>query len=147
MFYFKSSCITLSTFSRFSFDISRAQDNSKLSRTAFIVNISLGILGRKCSIVWLIANNRSQLFDFVNLHNNPPFCKNIRSIGSIVDKNHSKYIQRKSVEPVCHSLHNLKALALPDKSKRATLKAPRKCEYITYSPNEHVNIRMVWNSI
>ena len=30
----------------------------------------------------------------------------------------------------CHSFHAIKALALPDKSKRATPKAPRQCKYI-----------------
>ena len=33
------------------------------------------------------------------------------------------------MEPVCHSFHCVRLLALPDKSKRATLKAPRKCIY------------------
>ena len=42
----------------------------------------------------------------------------------------------KNVEPVCHSSHAVKALALPGKPKRATLKAPRRCTYID-TPKEY----------
>ena len=46
--------------------------------------------------------------------------------------------KRKSVEPFCHSFHRVKALALPSLSKRATLKAPRRCKYIIPFPtNRH----------
>ena len=38
------------------------------------------------------------------------------------------------VEPVCRSFHCVKALALPYLSKRATLKAPRRCKYIIPPP-------------
>lgn len=49
------------------------------------------------------------------------------------------FINKKNVEQVGHSLHDLKALASPEMSKRATLKAPRRCikspscEYQTYT--------------
>ena len=39
------------------------------------------------------------------------------------------HTQKRNVEPVRHSFHCVRLLALPDKSKRATLKAPRKCIY------------------
>ena len=41
------------------------------------------------------------------------------------------YIQ-KSVESVLLLVPRIEALALPDKSKRATSKAPRRCKYIVH---------------
>ena len=40
------------------------------------------------------------------------------------------YTYEKARSLFCHSFHAIKALALPDKSKRATPKAPRQCKYI-----------------
>lgn len=42
------------------------------------------------------------------------------------------YIYKKSVEPVLSLVPRIEALALPDKSKRATPKAPRRCKYIVH---------------
>ena len=41
------------------------------------------------------------------------------------------YIHKKTWSQFCRSFHAVKALALPSMSKRATLKAPRRCVYIT----------------
>ena len=44
------------------------------------------------------------------------------------------YIQKQRTwSQSCHSFHILKAFALPGKSKRATLKAPRMCIHILYA--------------
>ena len=40
------------------------------------------------------------------------------------------YTYEKARSLFCRSFHAIKALALPDKSKRATPKAPRQCKYI-----------------
>ena len=42
------------------------------------------------------------------------------------------YIYKKDVESVLSLVPRIEALALPDKSKRATPKAPRRCKYIVY---------------
>ena len=50
------------------------------------------------------------------------------------------YTYEKAWSLFCHSFHAIKALALPDKSKRATPKAPRQCKYIEYThDNERQN--------
>ena len=54
---------------------------------------------------------------------------------------------KKSVEPVCHSFHDLKAFALPGKSKRATLKAPRQCTKLYNPPFAPIWIRIQWEHI
>ena len=45
------------------------------------------------------------------------------------------YTYEKARSLFCHSFHAIKALALPDKSKRATPKAPRQCKYIESTLN------------
>ena len=61
------------------------------------------------------------------------------------------YIYKKDVESVLSLVPRIEALALPDKSKRATPKAPRQCKYIESSnDNERQNrpkpIRAVYNT-
>ena len=50
------------------------------------------------------------------------------------------YTYEKAQSLFCHSSHAIKALALPDKSKRATPKAPRQCKYIecTQTTNDRI---------
>lgn len=61
------------------------------------------------------------------------------------------YVYIKSVEPVLSLVPRYKALALPDKSKRATPKAPRECKNIECThDNERQNrskpMRAVYNT-
>ncbi|MES5134202.1 hypothetical protein ABVC71_00195 [Prevotella amnii] len=61
------------------------------------------------------------------------------------------YTYRKAWSQFCRSFHAIKALALPDKSKRATPKAPRQCKYIKSSlGNEQWNrpkpMRVIYNT-
>lgn len=61
------------------------------------------------------------------------------------------YVYIKAWSQSCHSFHAIKALALPDKSKRATPKAPRECKNIECThDNERQNrskpMRAVYNT-
>ena len=55
------------------------------------------------------------------------------------------YIIKTWSQPAC-SFHCIKALALPEMSKRATLKAPRRCIYIVH-PAIHYIYKVTWHHL